>query len=155
MKPCPNCESISITMGVINGGYGRCEKCGMTGPSNDPQGIQWDTLPRRGDVEKPPYNGSCKCPVCGSDAEMIIGWVHCSKADCIWGPTFWSAPNQKTEWVADRQSWQSYAKRFIDAVAVRVQVFGIGRDVASEAIKYADDMLSAEGVRFDNPTEKR
>ena len=84
MKPCPNCESISITMGVINGGYGRCEKCGMTGPSNDPRGVRWDALPRRGDaIESNTDREAWREYAIGAMRELIakMPWSECDAND--------------------------------------------------------------------------
>jgi len=45
-----------------------------------------------------PYKGPCKCPACGSDAEKIIGWVHCGNAECYaYGPKFWFPPAAEPE----------------------------------------------------------
>jgi len=47
LKPCPACESGSLER--RGGSYVACNGCGMTGPLGDPDGRQWNALPRRTD----------------------------------------------------------------------------------------------------------
>jgi hypothetical protein len=52
MKPCPNCGSSQIFRGTdtykLKHEY--CDDCGLTGPRDDPDGLKWDSLPRRGEL---------------------------------------------------------------------------------------------------------
>lgn len=55
LKPCPRCGSVDLSPPVDGAEWVDCLDCCLCGPSDDPEGSDWNELPRRtpGTIEVP------------------------------------------------------------------------------------------------------